>query len=44
MKRNDIRIMKMDRSNRSILMRALYADFCANMEAGDRISTTRLSS
>ena len=34
MKRNDIRIMKMDRNNRSILMRALYADFCANREAG----------
>ena len=32
--RNDIRIMKMDRNNRSILMRALYADFCANREAG----------
>ena len=34
MRKNDIRIMKMDRSNRSILMRALYADFCANREAG----------
>ena len=34
MRRNDIRIMKMDRNNRSILMRALYADFCANREAG----------
>ena len=34
MRRNNIRIMKMDRNNRSILMRALYADFCANREAG----------
>ena len=34
MKRNDIRIMKMDRNNRSILMRALYAAFCANRDAG----------
>lgn len=34
MKRNDIRIMKMDRNNRSILMRALYADFCANRKTG----------
>ena len=34
MRKNDIRIMKMDRNNRSILMRALYADFCANREAG----------
>lgn len=32
--RNNIRIMKMDRNNRSILMRALYADFCANRAAG----------
>lgn len=32
--RRNIRIMKMDRNNRSILMRALYADFCANREAG----------
>ena len=31
---NNIRIMKMDRNNRSILMRALYADFCANRAAG----------
>ena len=44
MKRNDIRIMKMDRNNRSILMRALYADFCATGKQGDRMSTTRLSS
>ncbi len=29
MRKNDIHIMKMDRNNRSILMRALYADFCA---------------
>ena len=34
MKRNDIRIMKMDRNNRSILMRALYADFCASHHKG----------
>ena len=34
MRKNDIRIMKMDCNNRSILMRALYADFCANREAG----------
>ena len=34
MRKDDIRIMKMDRNNRSILMRALYADFCANREAG----------
>ena len=34
MRRNNIRIMKMDRNNRSILMRALYADFCANRAAG----------
>lgn len=34
MRHNNIRIMKMDRNNRSILMRALYADFCANREAG----------
>ena len=33
MRRNNIRIMKMDRNNRSILMRALYADFCANRAA-----------
>ena len=34
MRRTNIRIMKMDRNNRSILMRALYADFCANRAAG----------
>ena len=34
MRRNNIRIMKMDRNDRSILMRALYAIFCANREAG----------
>ena len=34
MRRNNSRIMKMDRNNRSILMRALYADFCANRAAG----------
>ena len=34
MSKNDIRVMKMDRNNRCILMRALYADFCANREAG----------
>ena len=34
MRRNNIRIMKMDRNNRSILMRVLYADFCANRSAG----------
>ena len=34
MRKNDIRVMKMDRNNRSILMRALYSDFCANREAG----------
>lgn len=32
--RRNIRIVKMDRNNRSILMRALYADFCANRAAG----------
>ena len=32
--RRNIRIMKMDRNNRRILMRALYADFCANRAAG----------
>ena len=32
--RRNIRIMKMDRNNRTILMRALYADFCANRAAG----------
>lgn len=26
--------MKMDRNNRSILLRVLYTDFCANREAG----------
>ena len=34
MHRSNIRIMKMDRNDRSILMRALYADFCANREVG----------
>ena len=34
MRRSNIRIMKMNSNNRSILMRALYADFCANREAG----------
>lgn len=34
MRHNNIRIMKMDRNDRSILMRALYADFCANRAAG----------
>ena len=34
MHRSNIRIMKMDRNNRTVLMRALYADFCANREAG----------
>ncbi|MGN0652154.1 MAG: hypothetical protein ACI4KN_04055 [Gemmiger sp.] len=34
MRHHNVRIMKMDRNNRSILMRALYADFCANREAG----------
>lgn len=34
MHRNNIRVMKMDRNNRSILMRALYVDFCANRAAG----------
>ena len=32
--RSSIRVMKMDRNDRSILMRALYADFCANREVG----------
>ena len=32
--RRNIRIMKMYRNNRTILMRALYADFCANRAAG----------
>ena len=32
--RRNIRIMKMDRNNRTILMRALYADFSANRAAG----------
>ena len=34
MRRNHIRIMQLDRNNRSILLQALYADFCANREAG----------
>ena len=34
MHRSNIRVMKMDRNDRSILMRALYADFCANREVG----------
>lgn len=34
MRQHTIRIMKMDRNNRTVLMRALYADFCANREAG----------
>ena len=34
MRRSNIRIMKMNSNNRSILMRALYADFCAKREAG----------
>ena len=34
MRQHPIRIMKMDRNNRTVLMRALYADFCANHEAG----------
>ena len=34
MHQHPIRIMKMDRNNRTVLMRALYADFCANREAG----------
>ena len=34
MRHNNIRIMKMDRNDRSVLMRALYAIFCANREAG----------
>ena len=34
MRHHNIRIMKMDHNNRSILMRALYADFCANRAAG----------
>ena len=34
MRQHTVRIMKMDRNNRSILMRALYADFCANRAAG----------
>lgn len=34
MHRSNIRIMKMDRNDRSILMRALYADFCSNREVG----------
>ena len=34
MRQHTTRIMKMDRNNRPVLMRALYADFCANREAG----------
>ncbi len=34
MRQHTTRIMKMDRNNRTVLMRALYADFCANREAG----------
>ena len=34
MRQHPIRIMKMGRNNRTVLMRALYADFCANLEAG----------
>ena len=34
MRQHPIRIMKMDRNNRTVLMRALYADFCASREAG----------
>ena len=34
MRQHPIRIMKMDRNNRTVLMWALYADFCANREAG----------
>ena len=34
MRQHNIRVMKMDRNNRTVLMRALYADFCANREAG----------
>lgn len=34
MRQHTVRIMKMDCNNRSILMRALYADFCANRAAG----------
>ena len=34
MRQHPTRIMKMDRNNRTVLMRALYADFCANLEAG----------
>ena len=34
MRQHTTRIMKMDRNNRTVLMRALYADFCANLEAG----------
>ena len=29
MRQHTTRIMKMDRNNRTVLMRALYADFCA---------------
>ena len=34
MRQHPTRIMKMDRNNRTVLMRALYADFCANRAAG----------
>ena len=34
MRQHTTRIMKMDRNNRTVLMRALYADFCANRAAG----------
>ena len=34
MRQHNIRIMKMDRNNRTVLMRALYADFCDNRAAG----------
>lgn len=34
MRQHTTRIMKMDRNNRTVLMRALYADFCANLETG----------
>lgn len=34
MQKQKIVIMKMDRNDRLIMMRALYAEFCANREAG----------
>ena len=34
MRQHTTRIMKMDRNNRTVLMRALYAHFCANRAAG----------